>query len=144
MSGYYQSFGSWGRTYSSLKASTICLCCDQSSTSASCGGVGSVLADFPVGVTSCAQAVQVIAEEIKQRIAATSVMVQAGSATAFVLTYQLSATARDTATVQLQVGSGCTYPIGTRWSRPARFSSGLNSFGTKHALVEYLVRQLRR
>jgi hypothetical protein len=87
---------------------------------------------------------QVIAEEIKQRIAAVSVLVQAGSATAFVLTYQLSAMAADVATVQLQVGGNCTYPIGTRWSRPRRFSSGLSSFGTKQALVDYLVRQLRR
>lgn len=148
MASYYQSFGSWGRTYNSLKATTICMCCDQSGngsgSSASCSGNGSVLADFPSGITSCAQAVQIIAEEIKQRIAATSVTVQAGSATAFILLYQLSTVGGDTASVQLQVGGGCTYPIGVRWSRPRRFSSGLSSFGTKQALVDYLVRQLRR
>lgn len=89
-------------------------------------------------------AMQLMGEDLRRRLGALTVLVMAVNATAFVFQLQLSALRGDTAEVQLQTTGNCTYPIAVRWSRAKRSSTGLTSIGSKAALLDYLVRQLRR
>jgi hypothetical protein len=142
VSNYYQTFGSWNRLCYSLN-SAMTSCCG-------CGSDGSylppssLLNDFPIGLTSCAQALQGVIEELRRRLGARSASVQVSNATAFIVRLQLSSTRSDSAEIQIQTSSNCTYPLAVRWSRAKRFSTGLSSLGSKAAFLDYFTQQLGR
>lgn len=119
---------------------TFGLCCNPRNT-----GTGTILEGFDTcAVATCAEAMGLIAEDLKKRLHAKSVYVASSSNSTFEVHLQLNGTVSNEAVVTLTPASGCNFPIGCSWTRGARSSSGVQSFQTIPDLIHYLVRHLRR
>lgn len=108
------------------------------------GTSGCILDAFGSGVTTCAQAIELIALDIGKRLGGVHTQVTGLTPVQWRVTWRLSQNASDVGTAVLTARSNCNFPVDVQWERAARKSQGTVSFQTIDSLVSFLVGQFKK
>lgn len=101
-------------------------------------GSGGILDEFDLSVETCAQAMSIFGNRLKKRLCASGVVVFASSATNYSIELSVG---RKEAVVNLQLASGCNYPVTADYTKG--MDSGSATFRSLDELLNWLVKHLR-
>ena len=107
------------------------------------GTVGSILDEFPCGVTTIAQAMEMVAQEVSKRLGGAKLEIVALTTTSWQWSFQLGLQACNLGKVVVTTAGNGSYPITANWERADRGSSGVNTFHTLDSFISFLVSKFK-
>ncbi len=131
----------WSRVFSyGNNASGCCpsACYNYISANPTCGE-SNILSEFPPEVQSLAQAMEIATLDLKHRVNASDVSVQALDANTFIVSMRLTSRTRDVATINVRAINN-TSPVMCDYTYRKDAQSG--SFGTISSMVSWLAVKL--
>lgn len=141
---------SWSRSYALLGGFPGTITCANLPNSCGnwcsnlSGAGGNLLSEFGCGVTSTAQAIEILTNEVAKRLGNAQVQFQGLSSTSWKATWKLGLEACEVGTAIISANTVNGYPISVRWERSSRGTSGVASFQTSHSVIDFLVQQFKQ
>jgi hypothetical protein len=102
----------------------------------------SILNDFPLGVGTVAEAMQLFANSLATRLGASDPVSRSSSDMDAAITMRLSRRADDTVKLQLRMAPYGNYPVSCTYTYGV--GTGTGSFGSLGSLQDWLVAELRK
>jgi hypothetical protein len=102
----------------------------------------SILNDFPLGVGTVAEAMQLFADSVAARLGASDAVSRSSSDMDAAITMRLSRRADDVVTMNLRMGANGNYPVSCSYTYGVK--SNFGSFGSLVSLQEWIVTEIRK